>query len=346
MSGDTSRFWRCAGCGKHAPARVSTCRCGTVRPDAIVLVRQSAPLVTRQPGSTLYITTLPQEDVLDTTASGRFWLCPVCRRHAPSRTDQCQCGFDRTTVNIAVPNRMATPLSRPGDSTHSAHYWPPWLVGGVGLLLAFGIASWLWDATQRNERANAELRARMTERQDQQAANAASQIVYVPQAPTGTAETPTTTARFEPIPAPGAAAQQVIRIEVPQQQARPPAAAAQAPMEFVDPMKTEGYWQQRLVQSRDRVRAAYEMCVSQWGQGGIGDVGWTTYASASASLVTAVAAQQQLEDDARKAGASPGWVRFDWSSYQTLRLASWSPQSALTHRHPCSVPDLLKEIRY
>ena len=111
-------------------------------------------------------------------------------------------------------------------------------------------------------------------------------------------------------------------------------------------MKSEPYWQQRLFQSRERVRSTYENCVSQFGRGGLGDVGQTNWASASAALVTAISGQAQLEEDARKAGVPPGWVRFDWSAYPTLRLDSPNAASALKSRHPCSVPDLLKEVRY
>jgi hypothetical protein len=37
----------------------------------------------------------PEPSMTDTSSTGRFWLCPQCRRHVPIRTDVCQCGSDR-----------------------------------------------------------------------------------------------------------------------------------------------------------------------------------------------------------------------------------------------------------
>src|SRR5687767_13847512 len=100
---------------------------------------------------------------MDTTASGRFWLCPVCRKHVPSRNDKCQCGFDRTTVNVpmreaAVPSSgsgaQEVIISEGGSSL-------PWL---VGLAVAVAASLWLWKAGQESQRANAELRDRTAQR--------------------------------------------------------------------------------------------------------------------------------------------------------------------------------------
>jgi len=38
----------------------------------------------------------------DSSATGRFWLCPQCQRHVPIRTDVCQCGLDRTKLPVRV----------------------------------------------------------------------------------------------------------------------------------------------------------------------------------------------------------------------------------------------------
>lgn len=38
----------------------------------------------------------------DSSSTGRFWLCPQCRRHVPIRTDVCQCGLDRSRLPVKV----------------------------------------------------------------------------------------------------------------------------------------------------------------------------------------------------------------------------------------------------
>lgn len=42
----TGRFWRCATCGKHVPARENTCRCGTVHASGALEIRLAAVEVT------------------------------------------------------------------------------------------------------------------------------------------------------------------------------------------------------------------------------------------------------------------------------------------------------------
>jgi len=34
--------------------------------------------------------------------TGRFWLCPECKRHVSVRSNRCICGFDRTTVPVEM----------------------------------------------------------------------------------------------------------------------------------------------------------------------------------------------------------------------------------------------------
>jgi hypothetical protein len=115
-------------------------------------------------------------------------------------------------------------------------------------------------------------------------------------------------------------------------------------------MKTEGYWKQRLLQSRERVRTAFDQCVQQFSLGSVGDVGTTQYAGVRGSLVSALMAQAELEEDARRAGVPAGWVRFDWSNYRKLYVPDpincpSGPQNCvMTVDHPCSVPRLLEEL--
>ena len=109
-------------------------------------------------------------------------------------------------------------------------------------------------------------------------------------------------------------------------------------------MKTEGYWRPRMLESRQKIRAAYDQCKAQFSLGGVGDVGNTTYASARATLLNALFGQVMLEDEARRADAQPGWVRMDYSPYrrETLRESAAISGSLRTRVHPCSVPDILE----
>jgi hypothetical protein len=120
-------------------------------------------------------------------------------------------------------------------------------------------------------------------------------------------------------------------------QPQPPTHEEEVPEE-----KTERYWKQRLFQSRERIRSAYDGCTSQYHAGGIGDYGSTQYASVRGGLVSAISGQNQLEEEARQAGIAPGWVRFDWSPYARLRVAETT--GALTGIHPCSVPEIRESM--
>src|SRR3989442_11621992 len=81
-------------------------------------------------------------------------------------------------------------------------------------------------------------------------------------------------------------------------------------------MKTEPYSHQ-VFQSRERIRSASENCVTQFGQGGVGDVGQNYVGQRKCSAQRCHLGQYQLEEEARCDGALPGWVRFDWSVYPT-----------------------------
>ena len=44
--------------------------------------------------------------------TGRFWSCPECNRHVPSRNSACMCGFDKTKIPVQmreVSSRRADP---------------------------------------------------------------------------------------------------------------------------------------------------------------------------------------------------------------------------------------------
>ena len=291
-------------------------------------------------------------------ATGRFWLCPVCQKHVPGRADKCQCGFDRTTVKVAmrevssprVSTRYEAQLENPSRGGASS------LAIVLGVALSAGIGVWFYNAAQENSRANAELRERTAQKQadheraQQQAAQQQAtqpSVVFVPQAQregvsaervadqrAGASGAIAATGR-EQMPAPAAPLQApgyVTRDQPPQQEPQ-------------DPTKSEPYWRQRLFQSRERIRNAYDQCILQFSQGGFGDFGTTQYAREQGGLISALSSQFELEEDARKAGAPSGWVRFDYAHYPQLTLKD-SNTNSLTHVHPCSVPDLLKDLHF
>lgn len=275
--------------------------------------------------------------------TGKFWRCPSCRKLIPSRQAQCPCGASRPLGDTVTPPEVS-PLPRPPLATPT----PSWGWALVAVVTVFGMILLYRTGRDDSQRTPGVANRGSESRFDESRApaplppvtvpvtNAAPAAEWVALAPPNA--TPTTSEPLADSPKP-------ISIALPQ----PPTVTApdqRLEATYVDPMKTEPYWQQRLFQSRERVRSAYESCVSQFGQGSIGDVGQTTWASAKAGIVTAIVTQQQLEEDARRAGAAPGWVRFDWSVYPTLELEIGGVSSSLTRRHPCSVPDLLKEVRY
>lgn len=84
-----------------------------------------------------------------TDASGRFWLCPSCRKHVPLRNERCVCGGSRpanaASVASASPSPRLSPQYRAGGSPQrSGAASRVTLVLGAILLLTAGIGAGLW----------------------------------------------------------------------------------------------------------------------------------------------------------------------------------------------------------
>lgn len=270
--------------------------------------------------------------------TGRFWICPECKRHVPTRKDACHCGFDRTQVPVRMRevSAQATSSAQP-ERSFIAGAWP-----FIAIALLVG-----YIAYDRSSRSEPPKPAPPSAPPAEDRPTPPPFVLSIPEAQAPTRDV----AQGRPVPEMYQQQHpQTIRIEVPQGQAPQPVLQQQpvviAAPEPVDPMKTEGYWRQRFYQSRDRVRSANENCLSYFHQGG-GNIGQTNYAGATAALSAAIAGQFLLEEEARRAGVPPGWVRFDWSVYPSLQLPDpTSLTGTLKVRHPCSVPELLKETRY
>jgi hypothetical protein len=270
--------------------------------------------------------------------TGRFWLCPECRRHVPIRLDVCQCGFDRTKVPVDM--REVSARVAPDTPRRTMSSAP------IAWVIVVALVGWI--GYQRF--------AKPTVSDAPQGADAQAPLVPAPPAtsleprwnpPSAMPEDtrmgvlviqrPAPSALTPPPPPPPAP--QVLQLEIPQQ------ARTTQEMEPEPEEKKERYWKHRLLQSRERVRSAFDGCMSQFHAGGLGDYGQTQYAGVRGTLVSAIMAQEELEEDARKAGVPPGWVRFDWIQYPRLEVSDPATQTGVpTVRHPCSVPDIRESL--
>ena len=144
--------------------------------------------------------------------TGRFWLCLECRRHVTVRSDKCICGFDRTTV----PVRMREVSASEGSAVENRRSltsvaWPFVVIAALVGVIAYDklgrpiTAGYSEPEPARDAAATPtpiplsdEVKAALDEAQPQ----------------------PTTASIQESVPP-----QQVLRIEIPQQQNDPQAAA-------------------------------------------------------------------------------------------------------------------------
>ena len=261
---------------------------------------------------------------VETTASGKFRICPICKRHVPPGIVECRCGIDLPEV--------ASP--------------PPAAARGLPL------APVLWTSAV----VLAFLVGREVGRSDVPAAMQEKAFIPYPMRVWVAAPTPEPhvapwnlgpglPAATTPTPVPTLPPIAVALAPSPR-----PWEAALEPSPSPDASKTEAHWQGRLAETRDRIQSSYQACLAEFQKAGVprGDVGmaWTetpggiaNVDGARAALVSALASQAELEEAARRAGVPAGWVRFDWAGYPRLV----GPGSG---GHPCSVPDLLRTIGY
>ena len=252
---------------------------------------------------------------VDTTASGRFWLCPVCRKHVASRNDKCQCGFDRTTVNVLMQEAMTPSATRiqtlERDEPRSNL---PWV---VGLVVALAASLWLWKAGKDSDRANAELRERtaqrMADRDSSQQQQQMPQFVLVPQPTRGQEAAAPPPEPSTDLYAPPAA---------PDNSHRSAQIPEQAPsMVVVQPQNTdmaanmraqqEMFWREKAMRAEAGLvsaAAAYVSAVCKEKLGGVPLAGSGTYNDFRNQYVRALADVESLQDSARRGNVPPGWV--------------------------------------
>jgi len=63
-----------------------------------------------------------QTGAFGTSASGRFWLCPQCKRHVPMRQDSCRCGGTRPEGASASTAASTAPPPLPPSHVAAAPY--------------------------------------------------------------------------------------------------------------------------------------------------------------------------------------------------------------------------------
>jgi hypothetical protein len=268
------------------------------------------------------------------SSTGQFWICPKCQRHVPNSVDTCRCGIQRSSSNPVAPPHPSTPSG--------ANAWLGWACAALLLgYLVYDKSRSSRDAAPKAAPAPPAAVVLPTPQAPVKGAQPDPSVVAAEQAAAEKAwadlgksvtESPRTEPAIPPASAPLAVPAAVVQQPPPQQP-------------YVPEEQTERYWKQRLFQSRDRIRTAFDACTSQYHAGGVGDYGNTQYAAVRGSLVSAISAQNQLEEEARQGGIAPGWVRFDWTPYPRMRVADpLSQTGTLTGAHPCSVPDIRESL--
>ena len=75
------------------------------------------------------------KQIREVDVAARFWICPKCRRHVPSRTAACWCGFDRSRSAYHVTEVSLGAPVEPGDGQERL-----WSVIGIALAV---VTTWL-----------------------------------------------------------------------------------------------------------------------------------------------------------------------------------------------------------
>lgn len=244
--------------------------------------------------------------------SGRFWVCPECRRHVPARKDACLCGFDRTTVPVRMREVSAShaPAVREQRSFVGVA-WPFIVIAGLIGYIAYGRLTSGASAPPPSPPVVAayatpiplsdEVRAALDE------ASAGPEVLRPAEIDSSA-------------PSQGAApAPQVIRIEVPQQQPlqfqQPQAGADASQQQEMAARQEEIHWRTQFSTLSARVhgaKAAYKNQVCQEARGGIPVSG---IRDTRGEYLAARTELEALEGAARVAGIPPGWFRVNWGEF-------------------------------
>ena len=257
----------------------------------------------------------------DSSLAGRFWLCPVCRKHVSVRIDRCVCGFDRTTAPAKVHElslRSAGPDPASLGRSFLSAAWPFLVIAGLAGYIAYE-------------------RLPQYDRSTVLASDGSTGLRPAESAGVGDRRSdPVAPVEVMPIAQPTPAHTQVVRIEV-STPAAPARALAQAPTPQAPAASGPGaeerqaaaaerqeqlQWQKetaRIVGELRTTVAAYraQLCSEQKSRIPISNTRDTR-----TEYVAARNAAIAHEESGRLAGALPGWVRIPWDEFPEAETAA------------------------
>jgi len=80
------------------------------------------------------------------TSTGRFWICPNCKKHVPARGSACVCGYERQAAHIVREIQRSVATANPREASS-----PLWAIG-FGLacagLVVYGAYAYLQPAPE------------------------------------------------------------------------------------------------------------------------------------------------------------------------------------------------------
>jgi hypothetical protein len=258
---------------------------------------------------------------------GRFWLCPECRRHVPVRNDVCVCRFDRTTAQVPVLEvGVHPPQSPPPARSALAKLWP---VAVIAIFVG-------WTAHDRLPRRAAEVPEDASPAVGVgPAATPGHGGIGVVQAPDDA--TQAIDAQRPSLP-PSADPATIVRDEAPRQAT---ASVSRGGGDQYEPRardeeaarrQQETEWRaraSRLIGLLRTAHAGYRLQVCSEARGGIAV---STTRDHTGPYISARAEAQALEEGARLAGVSPGWVRIPWGEFP-------EPEDPANGYHPAAVAE-------
>lgn len=276
----------------------------------------------------------------DTSASGRFWICPQCKRHVPQRIDACRCGYAKAgeaqPIDAEVVEGAAEPsraVVHTADSQRSQVVVVPGAQPPVkklqivlnaqnaGWIAAIGLAAFVvFGRSGSAPPPPTVVVVTMPAAPQPQAVAEAPIADPTPVAPTD----PFGSAPVESVLEPPAAAQWAAP-PVPAQSPAPPDATA-------PDRQQELHWQMERMKVVAQLRSAVAGYQSQICAELRGGIAISNTRDARGDYVSARAAAEAFEDSGRVAGVPAGWVRIEWNEFPDVEDPSEKRQIGVLAR--------------